>query len=270
MGFRTIEDDPFWFRYELLTGRHEAETVNWVRRIVKPGMVALDIGAHAGYYSVLLAKQMKGAGKIFAFEPNPETLEILNKNVGRFKNVTVIPYAVSDAEGTAELFDYLVMSASGSLHYDESIAAVQQASLSGNDFGDGVKAESELKRFSVQTINLDNFLPSIGVNAVDFIKMDIEGAELTALKGMREIIESSSKLRLVMEYNPQALKAVVLPPENAIAEVLTYGFVEAKALLANGSVIDVSDPSHMTALTVSLMGKMGVVNILFEKEDTDA
>ena len=60
--FKTIPEDPFWFRLELLTGQHEAETAQLLRRLVKPGMIALDVGAHVGYYTRLLSR-LTGAGR---------------------------------------------------------------------------------------------------------------------------------------------------------------------------------------------------------------
>ena len=59
--FKTIPEDPFWFRLELLTGQHETETAQLLRQLVKPGMIALDIGAHVGYYTRQLSR-LTGAG----------------------------------------------------------------------------------------------------------------------------------------------------------------------------------------------------------------
>ena len=75
--FKTIPEDPFWFRLELLTGRHELETANLLRRLVRPGMIALDVGAHVGYYTRLLARLTGAGGRVIAFEPHPRTQQVL-------------------------------------------------------------------------------------------------------------------------------------------------------------------------------------------------
>ena len=78
--FKTIADDPFWFRLELLTGQHETETRRTLERLAQPGMVALDIGAHIGYHSRLLARRVGADGRVIALEPHPDTCQTLRHN----------------------------------------------------------------------------------------------------------------------------------------------------------------------------------------------
>ncbi|GAB4470686.1 MAG: hypothetical protein Kow00124_07080 [Anaerolineae bacterium] len=265
-GFRTMPDDPFWFRLELLTDRHEANTVQLVRRIVQPGMVVLDVGAHVGYYARHFARLVDPGGRVLAFEPHPRTFGILSQNVSRFACVEAEQVAVSDEEGTAELYDYLMMSASGSLHYDESILQMQKSQLSENDIAPRIATDFPVERYTVRTVPLDRFLPTRGVERVDLVKMDIEGAEMSALRGMRETIARSPRLALIMEYNPQALKASYERPQQALDEVMALGFSRMQAVGAGGALTDLTGGgAALDDLTAGLMQSLGVINLLFTR-----
>lgn len=263
-GFYTMPDDPLWFRLELLTQRHETETVEHLKRLVKPGMVALDIGAHVGYYARMLAKLTSGGGRVYAFEPHPRTYVMLCSNISAMNNVTPTQAAVAEENGTAELFDYLMMSASGSLHFDESMLDLQKSQLGTGDIAPRIENDFPVEKFSVKTLNLDDYLASQGVTQIGFIKMDIEGAEIGALRGLRRTIANSPDLNMIMEYNPQALKAFGHEPVAAFDEVLALGFGHAQIINPDSTLTDVT-PESLKALTEQLMQNMGVVNVLFSK-----
>lgn len=263
-GLRTVPDDPFWFRLELLTNRHEAETTRVIDRLLQPGMTVLDIGAHVGYYTRRCAERVGPAGRVVAFEPHPRTFQTLLHNIQHFSNVTPLQLAVAEAEGTAELYDYLMMSASGSLHYDEKMRDLQQAQLAETDIAPRIATHFPVETYSVRTRPVDDCLHELGITQVDVIKMDIEGAEIGALRGMRGTIAASPRLALVMEYNPQALAAFGHNPEEALAEVIALGFERVQVIEANGTLTDLTgDPSALAALTARLKTNMGVVNLLF-------
>ncbi len=266
-GFRTMPDDPFWFRLELLSDRHEVDTVRLVRRIVQPGMVVLDVGAHVGYYARHFAGLVGSGGRVFAFEPHPRTFGVLSQNVSRFTCVEAVQVAVSDKEGTAELYDYLMMSASGSLHYDESILQMQKSQLSESDIAPRITTDFPVEKYTVRTVPLDRFLSARGVEQVDVVKMDIEGAEMSALRGMRETIARSPRLALIMEYNPQALKASYQRPQQALDEVMALGFSRMQAVGAGGVLTDLTGGgAALDDLTAGLMQTLGVINLLFMRE----
>ena len=266
-GFHTIADDPFWFRLELLTNRHEVETTQQLDRVVQPDMVMLDIGAHVGYYSCRYAPILGENGRIFAFEPHPRTFAVLSHNVGKYKNVTAVQAALAAEEGTAELHDYLMMSASGSLHYDESLVEIQQAHISEKDVAPRIDEGFAAQTFTVRTMPVDEYLAEQGITQVDVVKMDIEGAELGALRGMTKTIANSPNLVLVMEYNPQALKAFGHDPVAALKEVMAMGFSQLNVIEEpSGILIDVTnDETAVSELTTQLMEHMGVVNLLLTR-----
>jgi FkbM family methyltransferase len=265
-GFRTMPDDPFWFRLELLTNRHEVETIAQLDQLAAAGMTMLDIGAHVGYYSRRYANVLGKNGRIFAFEPHPRTFAALQHNVRRLPQVTAVQLALAEQEGTAELHDYLMMSASGSLHYDESMVALQKSQTHETDIAPRIGQTFAAQTFSVRTTPVDDFLALQGVEQVDLVKMDIEGAEIGALRGMRRTIANSPNMVLVMEYNPQALKAFGHEPIAALNEVQSFGFDKMEAIELDGRLTNIThQPEHLQNLTQQLMQNMGVINLLLRK-----
>lgn len=269
-GFHTVPDDPFWFRLELLTRRHEKETMARLDQLVKPGMTMLDVGAHVGYYSARYARVVgeggRANGRIIAFEPHPRTFHVLQQNVKPFANVQPVQAALAETEGTAVLHDYLIMSASGSLHYDESMVELQQAHMQESDVAPRLGQEFTPQTFTVRTMPADAFLAEQGIEQVDVIKMDIEGAEIGALRGLQSTIARSPQLQLVMEYNPAALQAFGHEPEAALAEVLAMGFQRMQAIEAGGALTDLTEQgTAVSTLTQQLLAHMGVINLLFQR-----
>lgn len=265
-GIKTMPDDPLWFRFELLTQRHEAETLALIQRLVKPNMTVLDIGGHIGYYARAVAPLVGDGGKVISFEPHPTTVQTLRANVAQFKNVIVAQVAVSDQEGTAELFDYLMMSASGSLHYDESLRDLQKSQTGKGDIAPRLAQDMPVSKFSVRTVRIDDYLAELNIHSVDVIKMDIEGAEMSALRGMANIIQNSPKLSLIMEYNPQALSASGLDPVAVVEDVVAMGFDRVEAIETDGTLTDLThNPTLVEIRANALKSHMGVVNLLFSR-----
>ena len=96
--------------------------------------------------------------------------------------------------------------------------------------------------------------------------MDIEGAEINALRGLRQTIGRSPHLKLVMEYNPAALKAFGHEPEAALREVQALGFVQVHVIEAGGTLTDLTGMgTAVSALTQQLIEHMGVVNLLLSR-----
>jgi FkbM family methyltransferase len=265
-NFHTMPDDPFWFRFELLTGRHEPETVATLEKLIQPDMTVLDIGGHVGYYTRRASNLVGEKGRVVAFEPHPRNHAMLKRNVGLRHNVTLLQLALAENEGTAELHDYLMMSASGSLHYDESMREVQLSQSAAGDFAPRLEANFQPQIYTVRTAPVDDLMAELHISQVDVVKMDIEGAEMGALRGMKGIISNSPNLALVMEYNPLGLKAFGNDPVDSLREVLAMGFSTLQVIEANGSFTDYTNNFEaLASLTENLMKHMGVVNLLLRR-----
>jgi FkbM family methyltransferase len=153
-------------------GVWEKRTTDFVKEYLKEGMLFLDVGSQAGYYT-LLASQL--GAKVYAFEPSTSNRELLNKNIesNGYKNITVFDVALSDKVGKEKLYN-------GKTCGENSL------------FGEG---NFEM----VQTERYDG----LGLETPDMIKIDIEGAEIYALKGMKKVLETDKPLILILEdwYN---------------------------------------------------------------------
>lgn len=171
---------------------------------VKKGMTVVDIGANVGYYTLIAANLVGENGRVFAFEPGPDNYYLLLKNieVNGYNNVIPMQKAVSDKVGTTKLF----LSPDG-------ISELHRI----YDLHDWRKA------IEVETITLDEVFKDKD-DRIDVIKMDIEGAEMAALQGMRRILEQNDRLTIFTEFSPTAIRLSPYSPEQYLAELVKYGF----------------------------------------------
>ena len=156
-------------------GTYEPAVIRAIQQHVLLGWTVLDLGAHIGYYTLLLAELVGPEGKVMAFEASPEIFAVLKENVhlNECSNVVLENRAVAASSRRLALRrnDAYPLSATSSI-------------LSGR-----VAVE-------VEAVALDQLLGS-GFDRVAFIKMDVEGAEAEALQGMRELLRRDHPLLLI-------------------------------------------------------------------------
>lgn len=168
-------------------GTYEIELQEAVRDLVRPGMVAYDLGANIGYVSLMLAKSVGKSGKVFAFEPLPENQERIRQNLALnvLARIELVPKAVADESGTQQ---FLVHSSGG------------MGKVSGAN-GRNTKYQESIQ---VETIKLDDFVFKQGNPKPDVIKVDIEGGEGLALKGMPRVLRDEKPLLIIELHGEQA------------------------------------------------------------------
>ena len=150
--------------------------LEFMRAYLNGARVAFDIGANVGSWSVLMHK-LNPECQIFAFEPIPKIFELLKIN-GSFNSgeqISAINAAVSDCDGE---MDFQVP---GNVAIFGRLAPKNASSLSDSRF-------AEASASKVQTIRLDNFCVSRNIEIIDFLKIDVEGFELSALRGLGDLI----------------------------------------------------------------------------------
>ncbi|MBN2095718.1 MAG: FkbM family methyltransferase [Candidatus Aenigmarchaeota archaeon] len=135
---------------------------------LKKGDVVIDAGAYLGNFSKYASERVGEAGKVIAFEPDPENFKKLKQNLIGFKNVILVQKGLFDFDGKITLNRNPIFGSLASSVIDNK----------GSKYS-----------FKISVATLDNEIKRLGLPSVDFIKMDIEGAELEAFKGMEQTLD---------------------------------------------------------------------------------
>jgi FkbM family methyltransferase len=173
-----------------------------VERFTSPGMTFVDIGAHIGYYTLLAADRVGSSGRVVAVEPAPGNYALLLQNLVENKvgNVQAIAAAALNRQGVVNL--YLSCTNTGDHRtYDAEDEAL---------FGEPRKRV----RVQVSCIRVDDMLSALGLQA-DVIKIDVQGAEMLAFKGLRGAL-ANPELTMFCEFWPYALQANGSSPQELL------------------------------------------------------
>jgi len=156
---------------------------------LEPGMTVIDAGANEGLYSLFMSRRVGPKGKVLAIEPSARERVRLERNLAlnRISNVLVVPAALGECDG------------SGLLRIAE--AAHAGHNTLGRPAAPWVKVESEIQ---VPLSPLDRIAASEGLGRIHLIKLDVEGAELAALRGAEEVLRRDRPV-LLLEFMPEAL-----------------------------------------------------------------
>jgi FkbM family methyltransferase len=186
-GFRLHGDHigQLYYVRELLESDREATFVALLKSSIGVGMTVVEAGAHMGYVTLQAARAVGPSGRVFAFEANPRAVPLIERNLtanGLNEQVTVVPLALADVPGRHAFF------LSG-----------------GGDTSSLHEPEGASERIEVTVTALDQWLdPSVRVAVV---KLDIEGGEAAALRGMRETLARAGPgLVVFAECNPSMLE----------------------------------------------------------------
>lgn len=155
-------------------GSYEPEETGLIGRLVKPGMVTMDVGANIGYFTVLMAHLVGPTGCVHAFEPNPRVCRELEFNIGlnpelKDGRIAVHNLALGSQNETADFF----------------------CPVSGQEGVGGLKDTRRVPVAGVIRVpvcTLDEVLQQHNLARVDFLKMDIEGGEFDLLRGSPRVL----------------------------------------------------------------------------------
>ena len=163
-------------------GTYELGLQNALGELVRPGMVAYDIGANIGYITLLLARLVGEDGAVYAFEALPTNLERLEANIALNQidaKIVVVSSAVLDHSGDVEF----LVSTSGGM--GKAVGSAGRQNIEYNN------------RITLSAISVDDFVYSGGYPVPQLVKMDIEGGEVQALPGMRRLLLESRPLLML-------------------------------------------------------------------------
>jgi len=202
-GILALNQKDLFVSGAISIGAYEQFEIDLFRKHIRDGMTFLDIGAHIGYYSLIAATRSGKSGKVYAFEPNPDNLSYLKKTVAinNLKNVEYFDLAISNVVGDSKLF------------------------LSEDNTGDNrIFRDSHARNtLPIQTTSVDEFMKNRN-RTVDIIKMDIQGAEMLALEGMRKTIQVSPSLILFTEFWSYGIKQSGHSPLSFLETLREIGF----------------------------------------------
>ena len=208
--------------YELAHDNYERAELRFVQRLLRPGMTVLDLGAHHGLYTLLAAKCVGRAGRVVAFEPSARERKRLEGHVGlnRCVNVTVEPHALGASAGVANL--YLVGE--------------------GQDGCNSLRPPAVTERTTTVQVpvrRVDDELQRIGVRQVDFVKLDVEGAELGVLRGAAELLSGRHRPAILVEVQDLRTEPWGYAARDIVGYLANRGY-RLFALDADGNVIPVA------------------------------
>lgn len=189
----------------LFEGTFERDERRLVASIVQPGMTVLDVGAHAGLYTMIAARRAGPNGRVIAFEPSPRERARLERHlrINGIAGVTIEPIAVGAADGVADLF-------------------VVDGNQTGCNSLRPVPGE-RLATARVPLRRLDAYAEAHGIDRVDFVKMDIEGGERDALLG-GEALFRRTRPALLVEIEPARIAPWGYDPSEIFELVASWGY----------------------------------------------
>jgi FkbM family methyltransferase len=157
----------------LLARSYEPNDIAALKQIVRPGDTIADIGGNIGYLALHFAKFSGKTGRVFAFEPMAHLHPVvaLNANLNGFSNITVHPVVVAETSDKR-----------AGAHIPDEAGGAPMAYFTLSDAADGVA-----------TIRLDDFASRAGIGKFDIIKIDVEGGEVSVLKGSTGILQDPKR-----------------------------------------------------------------------------
>lgn len=184
-----VIDEQFSFMTE---GKYEYGQV-----VVNENDVVIDCGANIGVFSAIAAAKK---AKVYAFEPVPSLITLLDKIVRIYSNITICPYALSDSIGNISF----------------SVSEINTTSHTFLTNYDSSHHLNEIsKTITVDTITLDDYVKTNNLSKVDYIKADIEGAERYMLRGATEVLRKYAPKLSICTYH--------LPDDKAVLESIIKG-----------------------------------------------
>ena len=173
--------------------------------IPKEGDIVVDVGAHIGPYTIIASKRVGLGGKVVAIEADPGNFDLLSRNIGlnKLSNVIALNYAAYSEEKKIKLY-----SPSGGGEESSSYTKYNTIMLD--------RARDDEKFVEVKANTLDYLLLSKNMirqeEKVNWIKIDVEGAEYEVLKGAKDILSKSSNVTLLIEIHNLSAGNVLYQP----------------------------------------------------------
>ncbi|MBS2035854.1 FkbM family methyltransferase [bacterium] len=188
----------------LALGCYESYNQVLFESLLRPGMTVIDVGANIGLFSAIAASYLGESGRVIAVEPDATNCSFIKKTIQRnqFNNLVVVEKAAGDQCKTVRLYlcennkaDHRVYDPSGSRSYHE-----------------------------VEMTSLDELVRAQGLESVDLMKIDAQGAEPLIFDGMRELISKNPRVKILVEFWPWGILQLGRSPRQLLDFFQAEGF----------------------------------------------
>ena len=210
-----------------IEGIYEPDSTRFVLRNIRENFNCVDVGANFGYFTCILAR-LAWRGRTLALEADPEMAALLRENIlinWSEKSATALNRAAADHAGTLRLWRRRGAAA------NTSIATPSAEMLS-------LRGEAPPEPFDVAATPIDDLLDDLG-GRIDFIKIDVEGAEPLVFRGARRAIAQNPGLIILMEWSPDQIRDAGFNTTDFIADLRAQA-LHPHILLPGGDTAPIS------------------------------
>jgi FkbM family methyltransferase len=195
-----------WIQQQIyFLGNFDPVGIRFIKNQLYEGEIFVDIGANVGAYSLIASKLVGKSGKVIAFEPASKSFLRLLKNISLNGITNIIPerFVVIDK----------------SSHTDLYIAGSQNMGMSSIYHHDSETGITE----KVESVSLDDYIEKKEISRISLIKIDIEGSEFLALKGMQKVL-TGMRPKILMELKEEILKSSGYTEQDVISNLEKAGY----------------------------------------------
>lgn len=217
---------------------YEPGIQEWISKILRPGHHCIDVGANFGQHSILMSKLVGPQGRVFCFEASPKTFAYLEQNLERNHCQNVQTFSVGIWDEAVEM----------DFSYVEHVAGCSFFSTTGCREG---------KTEKVSCRSLDSFFPE-GATRIALIKIDIEGAEIKAIEGAKNLIRRDHPA-LLTELNRVTLERFYGASVRSFCDQIDSIGYEMRIIDESGNIYLVSNREELESL---LQSKFQLLNVL--------
>lgn len=192
-------------------GAYSGDQLQILKDLLAPGDTFLDLGANQGEFTVAAAAWVGARGRVYAFEPVPALQARLKENISlnEFGNVMLVPCAVSDHSGVLDLYAPKTLYADGSTN--DGLPTL---------FAHGERTQVIAR---ARVIVLDEWVDAEKIERIDVIKLDIEGAELPALRGAEKTV-ACFRPKIILEINEETCAAAGYSNHDLVDWLVSHGY----------------------------------------------
>jgi FkbM family methyltransferase len=206
----------------------ELEETELVRKLLRKGMVFVDVGSNIGWYALLSAKIVGDKGVVIAYEPEPSNFSLLSKSVTEngFKNIKAFQQCVSES-----VLPKTLWLAAKNLGAHSIIKSISNQGI------------------SVNSTTLDVSLKNLGIKMIDILKIDVEGAEPNVIEGARQTLAESRIKNIIMEWNQEVWSEHTLLLDYLLDTFDVYEIVKSPFLVRR---VDREELNHLPQVNIFL------------------